>query len=141
MRETLLFAFKTGTVGPDVFKGLMYSTAGVLNECTTHATCSNDGATGAGLEHEPPTAGLGMSAHRLFAITATKPSTRSNPHARVIRQQACSTSTPPGKPFMFVLFFPNKKHFRPTCSLTRKYDRPCTHTPCRSKVRAQGDPA
>ena len=64
-----------------------------------------------------------------------------NPHARVIRQQAFSTPTPSAKSFQFVLYFPNRNDFRPTSSLTGKYGRSCTHTPCRPKVRAQGDPA
>ena len=38
-------------------------------------------------------------------------------------------------------FFPNNSYFRPTCSLTRRYGRSCTHSPCRPKVTTQGNPA
>ena len=82
---------------------------------TTHTTSTNAGATGAGLEHQPATAGLGMSACGLVAITATIPSTRPNPQARVIRLQVYSTPTPWAKPFFFVSFFWNQNAFRPTC--------------------------
>ena len=52
---------------------MLYSIAGVFNEYTTHTTSTNGGDIGAGLEYQPPTAGLGMSTHRFYAITAAIP--------------------------------------------------------------------